>query len=167
MKYREQYERMIRYYNKIKQPKDGDHLAQLDNIYSFFQSAWHLKDWIKNDSAICFFNIEKIVEKKISLMKCADLANGSKHLELTRPRTNSKFDGNDVLVKVGMAVLNESNGIYYGKSIESEYTFWIKYGSQRQCVNDLADQIVNDWNEIIELLESWVKLYQKHSNSRK
>lgn len=63
-----------------------------DLAWAFFQNCWHLKDWIKNDEAIPSddrVSIETIVEGHPALMICADLANGSKHLELRKPRAGA------------------------------------------------------------------------------
>ena len=56
-----------------------------DDLYHFFQDAWHLKDWIKNDPAakVKAPNIEKDLEADGAFMITADLANGTKHRVLT------------------------------------------------------------------------------------
>jgi hypothetical protein len=59
-----------------------------DDVWSFFVNAWHIRDWVKHDKNIDSATRARIVDAaKIarSLRLCADLANGRKHLTLTRP----------------------------------------------------------------------------------
>ena len=158
MSYKEQFDRMNRLFLKID-PPTGDHGDQLnyeDNLWYFFQTAWHLKDWILNDSSIKDFGVEKIVENYHSLRMCADLANRSKHLTLTKHiREDAKPSGNDVTVFLTTAEIEYSdfiNGkIPIGKSEKSIYTYYItdKTGTKYQAI-ELAKEIIKDWNEIIE-----------------
>jgi hypothetical protein len=59
-----------------------------DEVYAFFQNCYHLKDWLKNDSSSAskVKDVETFVGSSTPLTICADLANGSKHLLLKRPR---------------------------------------------------------------------------------
>jgi hypothetical protein len=45
-----QYDRLLRSLRKVERA-DEDPTVQLDDLFSFFQNCWHLKDWIKNDDA--------------------------------------------------------------------------------------------------------------------
>ena len=56
-KHREQYDRMMRWYARMKATDSGrEHAVASDNyvdeIYAFFLNCYHLKDWIKKRS-IC------------------------------------------------------------------------------------------------------------------
>ena len=65
MAYIEQIRRIERFLQRID-PPSKDHGSQVeyeDNLWSFFQNAWHLKDWIKNDPLIKTIDIEKIIKK--------------------------------------------------------------------------------------------------------
>jgi hypothetical protein len=67
-----------------------------DAVYTFFQTCYHLKDWIKNDpNAPGQKDVEYFVSSSSSLSICADICNGSKHLKLTRSRSggNPKVRG--------------------------------------------------------------------------
>jgi len=69
-----------------------------DAVLTFFQNAWHLKDWIRNDPTIpkpVADAIVSLVEVSPELLVCADLCNGAKHLRRTRSRLGadlSRFD---------------------------------------------------------------------------
>jgi len=56
-KYREQYDRMKRWYIRFASLNQGrPHNVPSDNyledIYAFFMNCYHLKDWIKNDDTV-------------------------------------------------------------------------------------------------------------------
>ncbi len=94
--YREQYERMKRWYDRFMELDRGRlHEAPsdnyLDDIYAFFMNCYHFKDWIKNDSTVAV-SIQQQVEAHIksnrSLKLCADICNSLKHLHLKRRRSN-------------------------------------------------------------------------------
>ena len=54
-----------------------------DDLYHFFQDAWHLKDWIKNDPAVPT-NVRAQIEKELDNITyfriTADFANGTTHM---------------------------------------------------------------------------------------
>jgi hypothetical protein len=84
----EQFSRMLRALHKLERPH-ADRTLELDEIYSFVQNAWHLKDWIRNDDSLprrVSSSVVRAAETIDSLQFCADLANGSKHLKLQPSR---------------------------------------------------------------------------------
>ncbi len=81
-------------------PSQEAFLARLDDyqddLYSFFVSCWHVKDWLQNDpllsSAIgadAIALVVKDVHRSFPLLICGDVANGIKHLGLTEPKIGS------------------------------------------------------------------------------
>jgi len=163
MTYIKQLEKVKRYLNRID-PKIGYHGVQIDyedNLWSFFQNAWHLKDYIKNEDSIIQFPIEKIVESYSSLKICADIANRTKHLKLYRQnRVDAKHVSTDVKVVVPINIqdiLNNKNKPYPIIKAEGSYYNYIiqeSNGTKHKAV-ELANQIVKDWEEIIS---KYVKL---------
>jgi len=85
--YPEQLSRVKRYLAKI-QTHDRSPVDYDDDMWMFFQGCWHLKDWIKNDLSVAE-SVRSVIEDEVKhypdLMICADLANGAKHLRLTKP----------------------------------------------------------------------------------
>jgi hypothetical protein len=94
--YQEQLDRTRRYYDRFKRLNDGmQHTAPsdsyIDDVYAFFQNCYHLKDWLRNDSAYTSHTdaqIEDCISNTPALAICADICNGTKHLTLNR-RTRS------------------------------------------------------------------------------
>ncbi len=84
--WQEQFERVLRSLKKVEQSA-RQQTEHLDNLFHFFQDCWHLKDWIKNDDTLPQSTRDALVrdaENSESLKFCADLANGTKHLKLTK-----------------------------------------------------------------------------------
>jgi hypothetical protein len=98
--WQQQWQRVGRWFERFANTAGGrehdrhsDHYH--DEIYAFFLNCFHLKDWLQNDpaSASAASDVERFVNGSVALSICADLANGSKHLVLDRPRvgTGAKF----------------------------------------------------------------------------
>jgi hypothetical protein len=92
--WREQYDRLRRWYDRFQEIECGrDHTRETlyyeDVVYAFFQNCHHFKDWLKNDTSIGLTRNEPedVVNNSADLKICADLANGTKHLTLRSPRT--------------------------------------------------------------------------------
>jgi hypothetical protein len=90
--WRKQYERMKRWRARL-----GGHTGvedlRVDDFYAFFTTCFHLKDWLKHDTSLpeCVrADVETYISATFWLKLCADLANGSKHLELSSARIDPK-----------------------------------------------------------------------------
>ena len=84
MGWREQYERMLRSHGRFAALALGYETASSDEardaVFHFFQDAYHLKDWIKNDPKVAgVADPEGLVNGSPELSLCADLCNGTKH----------------------------------------------------------------------------------------
>ncbi len=102
--YREQYDRMKRWYARFEAIDKGrQHDVSSDNyvdeVYAFFLNCYHFKDWIKHDPAVLpafgsYKAVDAAVEGAIkadrSLKLCADICNSLKHLRLTRPEKSGE-----------------------------------------------------------------------------
>jgi hypothetical protein len=94
-KFVEQHERMKRSYLRFSaldqgRPHDMPSEHYVDEVYSFFQNCYHLKDWIKNDPTvpqIARLAVEPYINSTRSLRLCADICNSAKHLTLGSPRS--------------------------------------------------------------------------------
>src|SRR5688572_12747241 len=95
MTFREQYDRMKRWYGRFQQLDQGrvhDQRADeyLDIVHTFFQNCYHLKDWLRSDTAI-HQSVRDAVEPHVNasreLRMCADICNGGKHAVLTSRRS--------------------------------------------------------------------------------
>jgi hypothetical protein len=83
--WREQYDRMKRWQERLRESGVIDERRR-DDFYAFFVTCFHLKDWLQSDPAVPKSIGEKAEQlmNKPSMRLCADIANGVKHLVLTK-----------------------------------------------------------------------------------
>jgi hypothetical protein len=95
--WRDQWDRVQRWYERFRSTAEGrphhmDSLNYEDEMYAFFESCFHFKDWLKNDPNPPLSrpqDAEDLVNSCEPLRWCADVANGSKHLVASRrPRVD-------------------------------------------------------------------------------
>jgi hypothetical protein len=102
--WRQQYERMVRSYQRVRVPQANTE-AYTDDLYHFFQDCLHLKDWLKNDESVpagLRARIEGIVNNSEALRIVADVANSTKHFTLSkRRRGGAEIVGRDVSANIG------------------------------------------------------------------
>ena len=103
-KHQEQFERMKRWYERIKKIDQGmpHNLSFVnlpssyfyDEVYAFFLNCYHLRDWIQNDDTVKPLEKEKLkpfIKQNECMRLCADICIGIKHLK----RTKSDYSGKD------------------------------------------------------------------------
>jgi hypothetical protein len=136
--WRDGYRRMHRSFAKLAghQPNSA---AYDDDLYHFFQDAWHLKDWIKNDPDVpqtVKDRIENDLESILAFRIGADLANGSKHVVLTQNvRTGAQIFWREQRIHVGGAttqfrIVRLDNGDHYDAA-------------------GVADEIIKEWDKLL------------------
>jgi hypothetical protein len=131
--WREQYQRMRRWRQRMGTGSDSNPSYLLDNIHAFFIACFHLKDWLKADASVApgiGAAAEHLVNTDYSLQICADLANGLKHLVLTqRTRRDSP-----VLMSTGepATIYDRGSGTSLGEAA------------------DVADQCIEAWDAFLK-----------------
>jgi len=100
-----QFERVGRAFQGVLNNRNRNLVEYEDDTWSFILNCWHFKDWIKNDvggvAKATRGKIEVEVNSYPALMIIGDLANRSKHLQVS----SSVSDAGEVLVQV-----TEKNG---------------------------------------------------------
>lgn len=137
--YLEQISRVHRFLNRIRD-KEKERIQYEDDLWSFFQNCWHLKDWIKNDpkvSDVIKSNIGVEIYQYESLRICADLANRSKHLVLRNIRIDANIPGRQIVAVVGST-----------STVTWDYRIVIKDGKELKATA-VAEQAVKDWEAMI------------------
>jgi hypothetical protein len=152
-KFREQYERLLRYYRRYGRISmgikfDGPQEDLLDDIYAFFLNCYILKDWLKNDKSFKKRDIvESYVQSNHTLMLCADICNGIKHLELLHSRSGAipKLVGNYCYDYDFWTQSDPSD-----RRAEISVKVEIEVEGEMVCGYKLATDAVNAWKEFIE-----------------
>jgi len=118
-------------------------LEEEDDVLAFFQNCYHLKDWVINDSACEILNkkeeVENLINDSESLKVCADLCNGSKHLELINPRSDKETK----ITRVFTVPRHVTDPIIARH-------FLIKSGPKNYEALDLADKCIKEWEIFFE-----------------
>jgi hypothetical protein len=136
---KEQFARVERFLARIDRQEASDEAA--DDLWCFFMNCWHLKDWIIHDPTIKIpaERVKTDVDSYESLRICADLANRTKHLVLTRPaREDAKVVGRQVQVFDGSP-----------HEATARYTVELADGSTRD-VHEVARDAVRDWRALLD-----------------
>ncbi len=123
-----------------------------DALWSFFQNAYHLKDWIKNDERISLKNnIENYINESKYIKIAAALANRSKHLKLTSERGHNS-DCNKESVTIFLNTLSLDNEVNKLMPKPKVIYYYLIENDNNESFNhiDLADNIINEWTELIE-----------------
>jgi len=151
-KHQEQFERMKRWYERIKEIDEGrlhnissDHYH--DEVYAFFINCYHLKDWILHDGTVKppdKGKVENFINGNKCMCVCADICNGVKHLELKptkdqRSHQDPKFGGRKFSLSLGG-----------GPEPIIKVKFSIKTKTGTIDAFELASECVQKWEEFIK-----------------
>jgi len=112
--------------------------SYVDEMYSFFENCYHLKDRLKNDqaSARTVTDIEAMITNSTSLSICADLANGSKHLTLTTSRSGdlaTRFGPKHFSVSLGPGMPTRISAAY---EVHSGSSIWDAFSLAEECMQE-------------------------------
>jgi len=93
--YRNQLDRARRMLERVESAASNQEWGTIDDVtfqddmWVFFQTCWHIKDWVKHDPMVddpTKAAIKAQAESSPVLLACHDICNGTKHLKLTKPR---------------------------------------------------------------------------------
>ena len=145
----EQLERVGRWLRRAEN-QNREREEYEDDLWAFFQNCWHLKDWIKNDSvaAVDEEEIEREANSRHMLRVCADLANGTKHLELRNPREGGKLAGARIKADVrdDMATGTTTTSIQWNVMVALED------GTEYHAL-EVARGALMEWRDLIDKLK--------------
>lgn len=138
-----QWKRLNRALKKIENNRNRQLDEYEDDIWSFFQNCWHLKDWIKNDDTVHEKHrksVEKDLKKIDSILMCADLANRSKHLKLTSSRVDADVSSRGIHIHAAP----QGRGGY----VEYKFIITDSTGCHYDAI-EIAKSSVKKWFEIL------------------
>ena len=149
MSWKTQFGRVQRALSKLE--KAGNEYAydiHSDDVRSFFENCWHLKDWIGNDDALPQNTRTAIVreaDQTESLKFCADLANGSKHLKLNKYERK----GAKLLYVKSFSTADAKTGEVLSEG-PIGYIIFSKHGTPKPyTLVDFAKGAVQDWTALL------------------
>ena len=144
MSWVEQYERVQRGLRRITAPPTPPREDFEDDLFHFFVDCWHLKDWVKEDSAnISYRKRKRIVsaaEKNDVLQVCRAIANSRKHFKRRKkPRGRPLKPEAEIVggIKVG------------SQGIRIDYEIFSEKGKKVAVATELAKQAVEEWTTLL------------------
>lgn len=153
--YIQQYERVKRFLKRLEN-QNRDQQDYIDDLWSFYQHCFHLKDWIKNDPQISpdiSSKIEKEINTPQTLRIIADLANRSKHFRLDKKRENANMKGVGVTIEVPVLGINLETKKTKSEPGKSVYHITIETARGRTFDGlQLAKNAVKEWDRIFQEL---------------
>jgi hypothetical protein len=127
-----------------------------DDAYAFFLFCYHIKDWIKNGPAVDGSTksaVEAYINQNNCLKFCADIANGIKHLNLDKLRSQSRpqFTSEEMIMRAdGRKKKPNSNEC---AEVTVETNGYIVTDEGRKEIFELAT----------ECLKAWELFFSQHS----
>jgi hypothetical protein len=93
LRWRSQYNRMERWYGRLREYGDDDSFQHdLDMYLTFFLNCYALRDWFSKSDVISENDMDALIQSNESMGLCRDICNRSKHLTLTRrPSVEANF----------------------------------------------------------------------------
>lgn len=153
----EQFERSKRYLNRVRNIYSGilspighDSDSYDDDVISFFIHCYHVRDWIihLNKIGITARQVDQFINDHVPLRICADLANGSKHCQLTR---NLRTDRQPHFISKQRKTSFWLTGSGGGNYMESKYK--ILSGGIIYDALELAEESVLLWTDFINSMK--------------
>jgi hypothetical protein len=148
----EQYDRMNRWYARLFESKNVDERL-VDDYYAFFTCCFHLKDWLKGDAALnpkIGEAAESHVNRDPWLRLCADVANGAKHLVVSR---TSRVDPNARL-KTGVVFVAPPIATEKGERLDA---VMLHADGKLHIAIMVAGSCLREWNNFFVAWELVVK----------
>lgn len=142
----EQYERMKRRRTRLSEHMHGRTREEqnervLDDFHAFFESCFHLRDWIINDDGIAIpeQEVRRLVNNSEWLGLCADIANGSKHavLRYARRDPDTHVRGETFSQRLGPLMFEAS-------------VFEVTTSTQEYDAFKVADECIGEWDNFLK-----------------
>lgn len=144
--WRDQWQRIERWRERVRASRDEFRRDDLgtegyrDEVFALFQAIWHLRDWVHHDPQLALTrqDVDQWIKSScVALPVAHDLANGSKHMVLSRDWAGgAKQTRNDVTVAVGVGVKH----VFYIQDLKRK----VEYEAVA-----LADECIEEWSRLL------------------
>ena len=161
--YQEQYDRMIRWFNKIQEINQRKRLVNapvnevMDEVTAFFQNCYYLKDWIEKDN-VAKAKLDRLgikidrdfINTDNDMKLLVDLCNGTKHMELDiNPRTGNLGRSGENPKFTAAQNFKVTIGEPGGTKTEVDWHIITDLGKQYSVI-DLATRCIQKWENFIK-----------------
>ena len=129
-----QYNRMLRWQNRAIESMQGDDGNEIyDFIYAFFQSSYHLRDWLISDNAATKEEMKNLFSQSVELQLCRDICNATKHLQYD----NAGIDSRPLIAREWDIFKKEPSGFSL-------------YSDKKRPINELMAACVVAWDSLLQ-----------------
>lgn len=146
--YEEQWNRVKRWFERVERIENGvtnepfDAAKFKDDYLAFFQNCYHLQDWLMKDDStnITESDVDRFIDARTCMTICADLCNGSKHLELgSGGRSNEEPEMADGAIIRD----NVSTG-------EISASYRVETNSGDEDAFNIAEECMDEWRQFLQ-----------------
>lgn len=116
--------------SEIYRSEDSD--AIYDFTYAFFQSCYHLRDWLVSTGAASDKDMQTLFDSSIELQLCRDICNATKHLQYDRPSLDPR-------PRIGRE----------WDPWKKEWHGWYLYSDERRPISKLVHDCVSVWDKYL------------------
>ena len=128
-----QYRRMLRWRERVAEASQGDDVdAVYDFTYAFFQSCYHLRDWLRADDTISKSELDALFASSVELRLCRDICNATKHLRYDKPSIDPR-------PRIGRE-WDPWSKTWHG---------WYLYSDARRPIAELAHSCIATWDAFL------------------
>jgi hypothetical protein len=130
-----QYRRMLRWRDRLMEKYQGDDVnAIFEFTYAFFQSCYHLRDWMVSDNAATENEMKMLFDSSVELQLCRDICNATKHLQYDRPSIDPR-------PRIGRE-MDPWERDWHGR--------WYVYSDKRRPLSELVHNCIAAWDKFLD-----------------
>jgi len=94
--WRAQYSRLCRWHQRVRAlvRTEGKRTApqdELDFIFAYFQTCFHLKEWLWKSGAVSQAETDSLTNQHFEFKLCRDICNGTKHFKISEAKASVDF----------------------------------------------------------------------------
>jgi hypothetical protein len=113
-----------------------------DYIYAFFQSCFHLREWLAKSGAVSKSELERLFASHPELQLCRDICNGTKHMTIDSPSVDADF-----------YTFREYDYFHVPSPSDGPHSmerFMVRAAGQKQDTFELADRCMEIWRKFLD-----------------
>ncbi len=133
-----QLERVQRWHDRLMFAARGETNSEsdfLDFAFVFFQNCFHLREWVQHTSTIPQADLDAFMART-DMKVCRDLANGTKHLNISRPSIDPQFS------------IGREHDPW--KRERYGYRLFVITGDEKFDLLDLASRCLQEWQDFLK-----------------
>lgn len=148
----EQWLRANRWYGQLKEAsqEEQDFTYHIDVAYAFFQSCYHLRDWLKQCGVVENEELNAFFKDSVEMGICRNICNGAKHLTVKHPGENPEAHLENLQsIGASLAVMREHDPYATACKEKVEFKVIVLAGGKKWNALDLATECLKQWERFL------------------